>query len=509
MTFRILAILVFFGFNFQLKADNSVVSNNWEDTAKEVFLSEVGTKKNSVCPVEVDENVKAECGVIKVPENHDKPSSKKGMAVGYIFIPSTNPESNELLVIEQGGPGWSSIALASVVAASEPKLLSKFNILGVDQRGTKWTYPSANCIELNPPLKELLADQTNILGSDEDLEVKRTVKCLDKISKQIDINSINSYQISNDIPYVVSSLGYDQFSFYGVSYGTAIGQYLTVYHSSMLKRVVLDSPVVLDEGWTKKALDGLPKLIDYKINSLVEHLNQNNSEVTDREKIEKRIKDKISKLSAKPIDVKISSGNQHFTHSFNGIHYFSILIRFLLMGYDMYTVENFLLAVDLKSLEDIERDIVRFIDFDSNSVDAMHRVIMCREFPKKDFKYSDSLMDLLDRLIPFDTAGIIRNTKSSSVECIPLKKLKTIPKQLGTKFKSDSSVLIVGGELDHVTKPINVSIVKENYSNGKAIVFKGLPHGVMGSNECATETILSFLTEDKNFSTDKCETMNP
>ena len=86
----------------------------------------------------------SECGGVKVPENHRNPS-QKSMVLAYLKVPKVFDPSKPLLVIEQGGPGGSSMTLASTYLSDAPLLSHNFNVLAIEQRGTAWTRPKATC----------------------------------------------------------------------------------------------------------------------------------------------------------------------------------------------------------------------------------------------------------------------------------------------------------------------------------------------------------------------------
>ena len=72
----------------------------------------------------------------------------------------------------------------------------------------------------------------------------------------VDFTAFTSKQNAADMYSVADALGYDQFNYFGVSYGTLLGQYVMDQakdHPGMLRSVILDSvvPINFDEELLK------------------------------------------------------------------------------------------------------------------------------------------------------------------------------------------------------------------------------------------------------------------
>ena len=101
---------------------------------------------------EAQEQRDYECGLLNVPEHHNKPDGKQiQLAVAIIKSTSDAPEPDPLVLL-QGGPGGSGIAIFSSLANSETKgsiaLLQDRDLIILEQRGTLFSKPQLGCSEV-------------------------------------------------------------------------------------------------------------------------------------------------------------------------------------------------------------------------------------------------------------------------------------------------------------------------------------------------------------------------
>jgi pimeloyl-ACP methyl ester carboxylesterase len=240
------------------------------------------------------------CGALRVPQDHSKPSLNQQMAVGYFKYPSVFDVSKPLLVIEQGGPGASSMMLASWYLYAMPQLTTSFNILAVEQRGTEWTYPQVTCQDVIQVVERGLEQgvDSGILNE----RIKRTNEsCFKKASQKMDLSKISTYQIAQDIVFASEQSGFNKFNYYGVSYGTVVGQYLLEFNSENIENIVLDSPVVVGQLWFEDALKNRDEFMTKRFETYLENYmpERNFDEAM------AFIKSMAQKFDSKPLDLKI------------------------------------------------------------------------------------------------------------------------------------------------------------------------------------------------------------
>src|SRR5690606_23889199 len=142
-----------------------------------------------------------------------------------------------LLVIEQGGPGSSSMALTAHYLDIIPTLTESFDILAVEQRGTPWTRPSALCTELT----EYSLARIDQEKTDEQEETAILKRCLNRVSEELNIDSSSTVEIAQDLVCAASQFASEKFNYYGVSYGALVGQYLLQDSPDKIDKMILDS----------------------------------------------------------------------------------------------------------------------------------------------------------------------------------------------------------------------------------------------------------------------------
>ncbi len=66
--------------------------------------------------------------------------------------------------------------------------------------------------------------------------------------KGVNLAAFTTPEIARDFEVVRQVLGYKEYNFYGVSYGTHVGQYLAAYYPDRIRSLILDgvAPIPLD-----------------------------------------------------------------------------------------------------------------------------------------------------------------------------------------------------------------------------------------------------------------------
>src|SRR6185436_18266691 len=179
------------------------------------------------------------CGFVSVPLRHEDPQSPR-IRLAVVVIPALDKAGRQPdpLFLAQGGPGGSTISGFGQVLLDDPAKRPSLNrdLVLWDQRGTYFSQPRLLCREVNqlPP------------GADEDKQKDAYRRCGERLAKEAgDLSAFNSLENARDIDDVRAALGYGKYNFYGVSYGTELGQFLVRLKSPHLRSVVLDAVVPL------------------------------------------------------------------------------------------------------------------------------------------------------------------------------------------------------------------------------------------------------------------------
>ena len=163
------------------------------------------------------------CGSLDVPLDRAAPGAGT-IPIAFELHPRREATSPSLgtVVVVQGGPGGPSTDLRFVYDIMGP-LFDRRELLIVDVRGTGLSR-AIDCPEVQVaawPSLEKVAACGALLGDASDL--------------------YTSVDAADDIDDVRAALGITKLDFYGVSYGTQIGQVYAVRHGGNLRTLVLDS----------------------------------------------------------------------------------------------------------------------------------------------------------------------------------------------------------------------------------------------------------------------------
>ncbi len=470
----------------------------------EKALNEVLSEKDSAavktapCPESLSEDKDKnltkhfECGAIRVPDYHDK-TSAGFQSLAFLIVQKDKSRKKPLLVIEQGGPGMSSMTLASYYLNAIPELINDFDILAVEQRGTSWTRPEIAC-------KEITKYKLSTLnGNESEAEISRLKRqCLDRVSKMIQLDSISTYQIASDLVYSAKYFGYNKFSYFGVSYGTLVGQYLLRFHPGSLEKTILDSPVVPGMDWTGDAMLNMDNVVrknleDYKLKNSdwsrtpeesVTHLNR-----------------LANSYDALPLSLNYKYEGKNYGYLFKGEDFLNILVQLLTSSYNPDHLSALLLTAEKRALAPtgtsnlMELIVQAYASVDGDESTLMYQSIICREFEIESVDYADVLSNWT--LLP-DLVGD-KEELASSVEkdtrCDLGFQKAPDSKVLTQPVSTDKSVLVVGGETDHVTSADYVAVVAKDFSNGHQAVFEGVGHGTLGAKPCINKSVVEYLKD--------------
>ncbi|KAF2864724.1 TAP-like protein-domain-containing protein [Massariosphaeria phaeospora] len=199
-----------------------------------------------------------ECTYLTVPLDYEEPAAGT-TNVAYVKLSSGNPTAQDILV-NPGGPGSSGVGY---VIESGPKILKllngAYNIIGFDPRGVNNTGPTLSCA----PTPEMRA-----LYKAPSVEAPLAIhysnsKSLGQFCTQVNANNDTKYagtvaSVQDMVHFTTlqaaangnSNPEAEPIWYYGVSYGTVIGQTLAALFPHRLGRVILDANVYGVEHYT-------------------------------------------------------------------------------------------------------------------------------------------------------------------------------------------------------------------------------------------------------------------
>lgn len=192
-----------------------------------------------------------ECATATVPVDWERPRGET-LDLALVRHRATDPEHRiGSLLINPGGPGGSGVEFAFGAPHSfSPELLERFDIVGPDPRGIGLSNP-VTCDE------ELIAAQESLLYPDSGSSfaaLRRTNGALGDDCRARTgslVGHMDSTSVAHDLDAIRAGLGEERISYYGVSYGTALGQRYAELYPRHVRAMTLDS--VIDhslDAWT-------------------------------------------------------------------------------------------------------------------------------------------------------------------------------------------------------------------------------------------------------------------
>ncbi|MEV6180286.1 alpha/beta hydrolase [Streptomyces sp. NPDC052015] len=182
-----------------------------------------------------------ECATIKVPVDWKRPRGAT-IDVALARHRATDPERRiGSLLINPGGPGGSGVSFAfSAPDAFSPELLERFDIVGFDPRGVGLSNP-VTCDSDRVAAQGALLHPDSASSFAALREANRALgeSCRDLTGPLVD--HMDTTSVVRDMDAIRAGLGEKRISYYGVSYGTGIGQQYAERYPHRVRAMTLDS----------------------------------------------------------------------------------------------------------------------------------------------------------------------------------------------------------------------------------------------------------------------------
>ncbi|MEL6317875.1 MAG: alpha/beta fold hydrolase [Pseudomonadota bacterium] len=245
-------------------------------------------------PVAAPKSFGSRSGYLVVRERHGDPASRR-IRLPVVVINAKNPSGRPPVLFLAGGPGSSGLSAAAYPGAYPWTTDRDFVVLG--QRGTQDAEPSLLC-----------EDYLEALGSEgagtSDL-VDAAAACRERYERSgVDLSAYHSAASASDIESLRIALGVDQWSLYGLSYGTRLALTYARDYPHGVASMVLDSPLphtaVYDDESPGNYRDVLRRIGDACAASAP--CNEAYPDVF------ARFDDALAGLSSKPWEIRFASG---------------------------------------------------------------------------------------------------------------------------------------------------------------------------------------------------------
>jgi pimeloyl-ACP methyl ester carboxylesterase len=200
----------------------------------------------------------AECALITVPRDWADPAAGADLRVSISRVAATGSRLGALLV-NPGGPGGQGTSLAGALAGLEPPVGERYDLIGMDPRGTGREGSDDRGFQCQVPTGRIPAGLDARDRSAESVALHRKAPRAIAEACQSDAVApyVTTWQTAHDMDLIRTLLGDEKLNYLGYSYGTWLGAKYASLFPAHAGKTVLDSSVDF-EGRLQAAFEAFP-----------------------------------------------------------------------------------------------------------------------------------------------------------------------------------------------------------------------------------------------------------
>jgi pimeloyl-ACP methyl ester carboxylesterase len=453
---------------------------------------------------------RSDCGYVTAPEEHAKPNGRT-IQLAVVRIRSTGKgTAPDPLFVEQGGPGDSTIGvLVDQVFPALPELkavLRGRDLVFVEERGTRYSKPFLSCPEY---------DAKNIAiakGERAYTDPSWFKACSERFRQQgINLNAFNTRENAADVYFVAETLGYPKFNYYGVSYGTLLGQYVIAQadkHKAKLRSVILDGVVRPDIDFN---LAG-GHTLSYALRNVFHACAQDQKCGTAYPNLEQKFLAIVDQLNQKPVPLTLTTGTskQTIVTQLDGNTFISGMIPLLARPYSGNSargtsIPKYIHAASQGKFDWMAEGLSDDLESSGSSSKGMYHTVLCARARSVQATPAQVMPPPYAPFIPWG----IREGEAVAKVC------DILQADLKPPFVFENTqipTLVLNGTYDPVTPQPYGEAVARNLKNAHVYTFPGLGHGSffpppdMPATACSIKIATEFLANPKQAPNSSCLT---
>ena len=183
-----------------------------------------------------------ECGSIQVPADYRDPEAGSIRIAFLVHRARAEDKRIGYLFVNPGGPGASGVNFAAggVLSGSfTDEVVERFDIVGFDPRGVKYSEPDFACGEPGEQ-RALLRSIDGYIDTPEEIAAGEAAAnlCIETMGPVGGL--LHSAYVANDMDEIRKALGAEQVSYYGVSYGSRLGLWYATLFPDSVRAMVVD-----------------------------------------------------------------------------------------------------------------------------------------------------------------------------------------------------------------------------------------------------------------------------
>lgn len=425
------------------------------------------------------------CGDLIVREDRSNPDSPAiRIHVGIVPpLDPTNAQPDPVVYLDGGPGGWS---LYWVGFRSElTDMYRNRELIVFDQRGIGFSEPALDCPELIDFYYEYLPVDLPV-DEAEWLSEQRLAQCRDRlVANGINLAAYTSAASAADLEDLRTTLGYDQWNLYGISYGTRLALTAMRDFPEGIRSVVIDSVLPLQAD----NLMEVPTLAENVFRELFDACAADERCSTNFPELENHFYDLANRLDDDPVTVNVRHPITGVTHQMliNGYAIRNSLFTSLYSTSTIPTLPRMIYDAYDGNYADIAEEIFyNIVGFEFFSIGMYYSVNCSDEIM---FRSADDYR-AADEAYPhqedsFDSQFYVKNCnlwdvpRAGEVEMQPV--------------ESDIPTLLIAGQFDPITPASYAFDAAETLYNSYVFVFPGTGHGTTFDNGCAARIAAAFV----------------
>lgn len=430
-----------------------------------------------------------ECGYVRVPEFHADPDGAQ-IKLAVAILPSTrNSPTREAFVAAQGGPGGSTLdTYASFFErATFPviqQLRAERDIVLYDQRGTLYAQPALMCPEI---LELTFATLEQEIANEEFLRqyAHTALACRERLTRTgVRLDAYNSFENARDIETLRQTLGYTQFDFYGVSYGTLLALHGLRETPQTFRSVILDAVVPAQTNPNALIAQSQQRAFDELFARCAADADCNNAYPN----LAQVFYSSIDALNEKPARVWLTDDEtkRAFHAVLDGDAFLNLVFQFIYNSEVTPALPQMIYDARDGRFTLVEA-VYPLVLFDRTFASGMYYAVMCAE--DADF----SLAELaLDGVVPPLARAQTRDTAAFLDLCARWN-APPLGARADEPVRANVPTLLLSGAFDPITPPAFGETAAETITPSYVFEFPAYGHGALTSGACPNEIIFEFV----------------
>lgn len=450
----------------------------------------------------------ADCGYVTAPEERAK-SNGRTIQLAVVRLRSTgqSPAADPLFV-EQGGPGDSTIGvIVNVLFPNLPGLktvLETRDLVFVEERGTRYSKPFLTCPEYDA--KNIAVAKGEMAYTDPSWF--RT--CQARFQKQgIGLGAFNTVENAADVYLVAETLGYSAFNYYGVSYGTLLGQYVIAQadqHKAKLRSVIIDGVVRADIDFNLAGGHAASFALRNVFHSCAQDLKCGRAYPD----LEPKFLAIIDRLDREPVSLTLTTPvtKQPVVTKLDGLAFATALVPLLGRPYsgnsaNGTSIPKLIHAASQGNFDWVAENLSGDLESSDGSAKGMYHTVVCVREQSMQVNPDDALPP---PLAPLRAWGEREGASVAKVCSVLEAKRKPVFAYRNTEIPT----LVLNGAYDPVTPQPYGEAVAANLKNAYVYTFPGLGHGSffpaagMPATDCSITIATGFLANPEKAPDSSC-----